>query len=67
MTADPTTVAVCPECDSGPVHRRLAIVEPESGWRCRDCGATFEQPAERPPAAVSERDRVRAALREGGR
>jgi transposase-like protein len=52
MTGD--TVRVCPECDTPDIRVRPGGYNSSTHrvgaarWRCKDCGATFDEPAERP-------------------
>lgn len=48
------TTQVCPECDRASATPRTSRAstprsdDSDADWRCKDCGATFDDPVERP-------------------
>lgn len=42
-------IRACPECSSSSIHGRLTM---DPRFKCGDCGATFDEPAERAPGAT---------------
>jgi hypothetical protein len=51
VAPDGGLIGVCPECDSSDIRTRSSGLNAgiESDWYCRDCGARFDDPAEREP------------------